>query len=148
VNAILDPWFVTGFVEGDGAFTYSTTWSGAQPLFSIRQRCDYGDTIRKIAEFFGIGKVYICKSRLKTRTNVYYVVRRKRDLPKIIEHFDHYPMQGIKKRKVFEVWRQMVFLKSNTNRPKQDGTKWKIIELAKILSTLNMKPRGLGSVKA
>ena len=69
--------------------------------------------------------------------SVYYMVCSAPDLLKVVEHFDLYPVRGVKKRKAFEIWKEMVFAK--TVRPVDRS---KIIGLAKQLSAMNMKPRG------
>jgi hypothetical protein len=110
----LDPWFVTGFCEGESAFTFSRSRGDVFALyFSICQREDNRQIIEKIQLFFGgIGKIYIRKEQLPTKNsghtkpNAYFRVCKQKELLKIIEHFDKFPLQS-KKQDVYTVWREM-----------------------------------------
>lgn len=110
----VDPWYVTGFSDGEAAFTFSRSGNVFSLYFSITQREDNKVILEKIQRFFcGIGKIYWRKEQLPTknsghtRPNVYFRVCRQDELPRIIEHFDKFPLQS-KKREAYNVWKEMV----------------------------------------
>ena len=102
----LNPWFVTGFTDGDGSFTIyvSKTTTGkllckVQPAFTIG--LDPKDLIllQEIQKFFGqIGKIHTRKDG----SAVLYVISSVKDLTNyIIPHFDTYPLCSSFARFVF-----------------------------------------------
>jgi hypothetical protein len=112
-SEILDPWFVTGFSDGEAAFTFSRCQNAFSLYFSIRQREDNREIVEKIREYFcGVGKIYSAKEVLPTKNSghtkpaAYYRVCKIEELLVIIEHFDKYPLQS-KKEEVYNVWREM-----------------------------------------
>jgi hypothetical protein len=131
-----NPWYITGFIEGEGAFTFQRSGKSITPTFSIRQRSDYSGLVKMISEFFGVGSVYECKARPPTRPSTYYRVSRLRDLRPVIRHFKRYPMMSKSKRAVFGQWSEMVRLKTIGQ------SNSKIISMAKTLSSMQMRPRG------
>lgn len=139
----INPWFVTGFIEGEGAFTYSTQSGVPHPVFSIRQRADYSDMVQSVKDFFGVGSIYICSSRGPTKQSAYLRVCNAEDLPKVVRHFGSYPIQSVKKRKAFELWKSLVALwtENQGNRSKMAIAKPKMRRLAAELSLANVRPR-------
>ena len=139
----ISPWFITGFVEGEGAFTYTHNTNGmVNPYFSIRQRWDYADMVHAVAQFFGVGKIYDCKAHKQSQANCYFRVHRKLELPIIVAHFDQYPIQSAKKREAFLLWKQIVVLWTNAHGPtKLNPIKEQLEELAIRLSKQNIRPR-------
>ncbi len=115
----LDPWFVTGFCDGEAAFTFSRSGDDVFALyFSVCQREDNREIIEKMQVFFGgIGKIYIRKEQLPTeksghtKPNAYFRVCKQNELLKIIEHFDKFPLQS-KKQEVYTIWRDMAIEKT------------------------------------
>lgn len=110
---MLDPYWVTGFVDGEGSFTFQDH----QPSFGIKLRLDDINVIEKIREFFkGVGKLYTfrdknpsAKSYMPNRKPiVYYRITKRRDLKNIIiPHFDQYPLIS-RKKEVYEAWKEFV----------------------------------------
>jgi hypothetical protein len=132
----LDPWFVTGLAEGEGTFTYSRSGKHLSLYFAIKMVKHDEDLLSDVRVFFGgIGKLYYVKPRLPTpnagftKSAVYYRVCRREELTEIVEHFDEYPLRGTK-RHSFLIWKEMVALKQDFRRPKQETLE----ELAKMLS--------------
>jgi hypothetical protein len=114
----LDPWFVTGFSDGEAAFTFSRSGDVFALYFSICQREDNREIVEKIQSYFnGIGKIYVRKEQLPkknsgyTKPNAYYRVCKQEELMRIIEHFDKFPLQS-KKIEVYNVWREMAIAKT------------------------------------
>lgn len=109
----LDPWYITGFADGDGSFTFSRNGRGISLYFSIK--CYYGERplLQQIQAFFGAGSLYEVKKRTPkrqgdgyTKTACYYRVSMRAELDRIVEHFDQYPPQGTRAAS-YQIWRQM-----------------------------------------
>lgn len=118
---MLTPWYVTGFCDGEAAFTYSRNGKGLSLYFAIKANAGDRKLIEQIHDFFGIGKIYVVKPRLPKlydgimREAIYYRVTRIAHLEAIIKHFDKYPLFG-KKLESYEVWRKMFVLKKNLRK--------------------------------
>lgn len=90
----LDPWFVTGFADGDGCFTlsltkdskYKTGWR-VKLVFSIGLKKEDILLLEQIKDYFGVGSIYMQGSEV-----VRYHVTSEMDLEVIINHFDKYPL--------------------------------------------------------
>jgi hypothetical protein len=123
----LDPWYVTGFVEGDGAFTFSRSGRQLALYFAVKLTGAEGSLLDAIRDFFGgRGAIYHVKARAAptpssghTKDAAYYRVCRREDLERIVEHFDQYPLRGTKRRS-YEIWRQMVVLKRDFRKPPRE----------------------------
>lgn len=141
---MLDPWFVTGFCDGEAAFTYSRAGGAYNIYFSIRERENNRVIVEEIYKFFRYaGSIYREKGASPPKNNgfvqssVYYRVSRIRELLNIIKHFDRYPLQS-RKKECYNVWKEMVLYKNNHWR----GADFNILRpLAEKLSSLNQKSR-------
>jgi hypothetical protein len=114
---MLNPWFVTGFCDGEAAFTFSRSGNQFSLYFSITQRDDNREIIEKIQRHFkGIGAIYTRKEQLPmrnsghTKPNAYFRVCRQGELTRVIDHFDKFPLQS-KKKEVYALWREMALNK-------------------------------------
>lgn len=139
----MSPWYVTGFVDGEGAFTYCRSNWIAYPRFSIRQRFDYSETVRSISEFLEAGTVYDCKAHKQSQASSYLSVTRKSDLLKVVNHFDKFPVYSPRKQTAYALWKEMVLLWTAAH----GSTKIRLIKsqldaLAIRLSRVNVRPRG------
>jgi hypothetical protein len=140
----LNPWFVTGFSDGEAAFTFSRSGEGFSLYFSIRQREDNRVILEKIQSYFGgIGKIYFGKEQMPTRNSghskptAYFRVCKQNDLLRIIEHFDKFPLRS-KKQEVYNFWREMAIEKTrHFINCRSDEFKF----FAEKLSLLNQKSR-------
>ena len=141
----LDPWYITGFSDGEAAFTYSRSGGAFNLYFSLRQREDNRQIVERIQEFFDyIGNIYKSKGQapekegdLKQQDSAYFRVAKVNQLLKVVEHFDKYPLQG-KKQSAYLVWRKMVMHKEENFR----DTDYDILRaLAAELAKLNQKSR-------
>lgn len=107
----LNPWFVTGFTDGDGSFSVSITkkkegigWK-IVPIFTIGLDLKDLDILVQIKDFFKTGNIYTSK-----RGVVYYTVGSVKDIVKyIIPHFDKYPLVT-QKLKDFRLFKEIVLL--------------------------------------
>ena len=145
----LNPWYVTGFCDGEAAFTFSRTVSNnltvnVTALFSVRQRRDNEQIVKNLQLFFGgIGTIYIGKEALPTKNSghtkesAYYRVSKVDELKKILEHFDSYPLQS-KKCEVYAVWKELVDYK---DRYYGGVDLLQVNDFVKRISELNQKSR-------
>jgi hypothetical protein len=89
----LEPWFVTGFTDGEGNFGFSITLNNNRRLnvkffFLINLHLKDMNLLKSIQNFFGVGYVYLKKAEnLAT-----YMVQSKDDLDVLIKHFNSYPL--------------------------------------------------------
>lgn len=142
---MLTPWYITGFCDGEAAFTYSRAGGSFGLYFAIKQREDNKQIIEDIQGYFNrVGDIYIQKKVLPTQNSglsrpaAYYRVTRINELQRIVEHFDRYPLQSQKKHEAYKVWREMVMHKLENYR-KVDYNK--LNGLAEKLSSLNSQSR-------
>ena len=99
-NPKLDPWFITGLVEGEGCFNISFSLRKklkvgieTRPSFSISLNRRDLDLIRKVHDFFGCGAVRYSRSDRTYK----FESRSVTDLmEKIIPHFKKYSLCGSK----------------------------------------------------
>jgi hypothetical protein len=115
-DAVLDPWYVTGFVEAQGSFTYSRSGRQLAIYFGIKLPEVDDPVLQAIRDFFGgIGSIY----PVQAGASAYYRVCRREQLPVIVDHFDAYPLRG-SRRATYEIWREMVLLKQRFRQPPRD----------------------------
>lgn len=120
---MLNPWFVTGFCDGEAIFTFSKAGESFNLYFTIRQKEKNSPVVRELQSFFnGIGTIYKKKqldssTRNETETPpwVFYRVAKVDELKIIIDHFDKYPLQS-KKQESYNIWRQMAMHKIENYR--------------------------------
>lgn len=142
---MLNPWYVTGFCDGEAAFTYSRSGGSFGLYFSVRQREDNRQIIEDLQAYFNyVGRIYRGKEILPasnsgfTQSCAYYRVTKISELQSIINHFDKYPLQSKKKQAAYLTWREMVMHKIDNYR----DTDYDIMRgLAEKLSSLNSKSR-------
>ena len=142
---MLNPWYITGFCDGEAAFTFSRSGGTFGLYFSIKQREDNRQIIEEIREYFNYaGYIYTQKDSPPTKNSgfskpaAYYRVTRIHELKRIINHFDKYPLLTSKKKEAYNIWRQMVMHKLENYR----DIDYNILRvLAEKLSNLNLKSR-------
>lgn len=142
---MLEPWYVSGFCDGEAAFTYSRAGGPFALYFAVKQREDNRQIVEAIREYFNyVGYIYrgkesknLPKSGL-TQPSAYYRVTKINELQRIIEHFDKYPLQSKKKQEAYKIWREMVMHKLEHYR----DTDYNLLRsLAEKLSSLNSQSR-------
>ena len=103
----LDPWWIVGFVDGEGCFSVSkfknkTCSGGYQTLFEfvITQGVASSHTMESIKRFFECGHIYINHRYDNHHENLLrFCVRRQDDLKEIIiPFFQKYQLQSAKKK--------------------------------------------------
>jgi len=142
---MLTPWYITGFCDGEAAFTYSRSGGTFGLYFAVRQREDNRQIVEDIQEYFHyVGDIYRSKEAAPTKNSgltkpsAYYRVNRVNELKVIIDHFDKYPLQSKKKLEAYKVWREMVMHKLENYRNIDYD---KLRALAEKLSSLNSQSR-------
>jgi hypothetical protein len=96
----LDPWYITGLVEGEGCFSVSfsrreklNTGIETRPSFSISLNRRNLALLQSVHRYFGCGGVRFSRSDRTYK----YEVRSIKDLVKrIIPHFQRHPLHGEK----------------------------------------------------
>ena len=142
---MLSPWYITGFCDGEAAFTFSRSNGSFGLYFSIKQREDNRQIIEDIYQYFNqVGNLYRGKGALPTERSshtqpyIYYRVNKIQELRVIIDHFDKYPLQSKKKFEAYNLWREMVLHKIENFR---NIDYEKLRSLAEKLSNLNPQSR-------
>jgi len=142
---MLNPWYITGFCDGEAAFTYSRAGGTFGLYFAVKQREDNRQIIEEIREYFHYaGNIYRNKESRPTKNSgfskaaAYYRVTKISELQVIVDHFDKYPLQSKKKLEAYQVWRQMVMYKLENYR---DVDYNELRVLAEKLSSLNSQSR-------
>jgi len=122
----LNPWYVTGLVEGEGTFTYSRSGSQIALYFAVKLARADDSLLLSLQDFFGgAGTIYRVRPRAPTpgagfsKAATYYRVCRRSELGRIVEHFDAYPLRASKAAS-FRIWRLMVLLKQEFPRTSRD----------------------------
>ena len=103
----LEPWWIVGFVDGEGCFSISvfknsTTKLGVQvfPEFVVTQGAKSLSTLEYLQEFFQVGRIYENKRNDNHKESLYrYCVRSLRDIQeKIIPFFHEYQLNTAKQQ--------------------------------------------------
>jgi hypothetical protein len=124
MNKKLNPFFVTGFTEGEGSFyvgislrVRNKTGFEIRPSFSLSQNEKEKKLLYLVKEFFHCGSIRFNK-RDKT---LKYEVRSLSDLQnKIIPHFQKFPLRGEKKRD-FKIFKKIIKMISCQEHLKKEG---------------------------
>jgi len=98
---LLDPWYVTGFFEGEGCFSVSIhdhptrrsfdSWM-IRPVLQAYQHKDRVELLEYLVEYFGCGKI---RPKGPQSSVLTFAVERTQDITeKVLPHFDKYPLQS------------------------------------------------------
>jgi hypothetical protein len=107
----LDPWWIVGFVDGEGSFLVSTfrnetCKSGKQTLFEfvVTQGEESREAMKSIKDFFNCGGIYINHRHDNHHHDLLrYCVRNQKDLKwVIIPFFKKYPLKTTKRNQFNE----------------------------------------------
>jgi hypothetical protein len=137
----VNPWYVTGFAEGCGSFTYSRSSGVFGLYFALKVGVTDLPILQGIQAFFrGAGRIYIIRGRseklVKRAQAAYFRVTRAAELPRVVAHFDRYRLAGSKVEQ-YAIWREMVSLKQRFRRPDVE----RLTLMAARLSALTQQPR-------
>jgi hypothetical protein len=139
----INPWYITGLCDGESTFTYSRSGNFAFNLyFAVKFTATDEELINLLYNFFKVGKIYKVKASLPTKNSgftkksLYYRVSNLSELGKIIEHFDEYPLCGVK-AKQYNIWKEIVLLKIKYKRKNIPEIRERIENLLLRLSELS-----------
>lgn len=113
----LNPWWIVGFVDGEGCFSVSTfknrtCKSGKQTLFEfvITQSETSRTAMEAIQKFFECGHIYINRRYDNHHQHLLrYCVRKQSDLrEKIIPFFQKYHLQSAKRYQFEEFYKKLL----------------------------------------
>ena len=118
---------MTGFVEGEGAFTFSRSGRQLALYFAIKLTGADRGILEAMQQYFsGAGAIYDVVPRAAptpssgyTKAAVYYRICRRDELDRVVEHFDRHPLRGTKAAS-YVIWRQMVILKRQFRKPPRE----------------------------
>jgi len=132
----LNPYWISGFIEGDGSFFINTKLSKSELVLSTSAIMSIGLDIReeplliKIKNYFGsIGNVYSYNSRRVVEFKIFKLD----NINSIIPHFVNYPLLGLKSYN-FSIWKEIVDLINN----KAHFTKKGIQKIKSLKNKLNL----------
>lgn len=121
-NPELNPWFVTGLVEGEGCFTVSFSFRRklkvgieTRPSFSVSLNQRDLELLKQLHAYFGCGGIRYSRSDKTYK----YESRSVSDLTRrIVPHFERYPLIGSKSAdfSIFADICRMVRANSHLNR--------------------------------
>lgn len=142
----LDPYWVSGFVAGDGGFSIYVNKSVDHILdkkvyyaFHITQHSKDLQLMRLFVKFFDCGLVHIRSNPLTPRCD--FIVQDKESIVnKIIPHFSFYPLENLKQKDFLDFKKGMIIVNDNKHNTEQG------LRIIKALS-LNMN-KGRDSVKS
>jgi hypothetical protein len=139
----IDPWWIVGFVDGEGCFSISFIKNGTMRFgyqifveFVVTQGEKSLVVLEKIRNYFGCGKIYCNRRHDNHQENLYrYCVRSRDDLQnRVIPFFRKYRLQTAKSHD-FEVFENVIGMMLQNEHLTEDGF-MKIRELA---ATTNRK---------
>ena len=118
---------MTGFVEGEGAFTFSRSGRQLALYFAVKLTGADRGILEALQHYFsGAGAIYDVVARAAptpssghTKAAVYYRICRRDELDRVVEHFDRHPLRGTKAAS-YAIWRQMVILKRQFRKPPRE----------------------------
>lgn len=128
----LDPWYVTGLIEGEGSFTYNRSGKNWIMIFAVKLTPKNRPILEELLVFFGVGKIYEVSG---ARSSAFYRVSKQEELAQIIDHFERFPLKGIKSHS-YQLWKQMVELKAQSFRKPPNEA---LEELSKQLSASTVR---------
>ncbi len=143
VNSSLNPWYVTGLIEGEGCFcisisTHKSTRVGfeARLMFEVEMIIDDQPLLKKLQQTMGCGHLYVLNyERYGWRPHVKFAVKSHKDInTKVIPFFTKYPLVG-KKRKDFKLFCEANELFNNKEHLTLKG----IMKLRRIQGKMNQR---------
>lgn len=136
VRELCDPWYIVGFVEGEGTFHVAFYPDPDMkqkikviPEFHVNQSYLRIITLQKIRDYFGCGYIKVNHATNPCDTTHVYVVRDREDLLTcIIPFFKKFPLQSVKYDS-FKLFTRIVEMMEKGKHRTRSGIK-KIITLA------------------
>ncbi len=105
-DQVLNPWYIVGFVEGEGSFHIAFYKDPAMkqgikviPEFHVNQSYLRINTLKEVQKYFDCGYIKANHAKRANDDTCVYVVRQREDLKsKIIPFFEKYPLLSIKQK--------------------------------------------------
>lgn len=128
-RAKLNPWYVIGFIDGEGSFSVSigrhkTLRSGIEirPEFEIELRNDDREILERIVVTIGCGKIYDCSyERYGWYPHAKLKIGSTHDMVEyLFPLLDRYPLQA-KKAKSYRLFREIVLMMRQKLHLTKDG---------------------------
>ena len=128
LTTIIEPWFISGFVDGEGSFHVAFNrrldlprkWS-IIPEFHVNQHADRMLVLHEIQQYFNCGTIrqnHVGRHNDKTHV---FVVRNRNDLLNtIIPFFQRYPLRSAKSRD-FQIFADIVQRMNNGLHQSDEG---------------------------
>jgi hypothetical protein len=144
----LNPYYVTGLVEGEGSFyvgilprKLGKVDFEVKPSFSLSQHKKNRSLLFKLKDYFGCGTI-----RFSKRDQTYkFEVRTLKDLKeKILPHFEKFPLEG-EKKKDFKILKEVVEMMDKKEHLKKEGL-LKIIGLVESMTGSEKRKKFLQKV--
>lgn len=142
---MLNPWYISGLIEGEGCFCISiskhkTNRLGLEvrPMFEIEMVSEDKPLLESLKEVFGCGQIYdLNYERYGWRPHSKYAVKSQKDIKdKIIPFFRKYSLFG-KKKKDFEYFCEAFEMIDKREHLTESG----ITLLRNIQSKMNLRSR-------
>ena len=141
----LNPFYVTGFTEGEGSFYVGILprkmkeGFEVRPSFSLSQNEKDKELIETLIDFFGCGFVRYSKSDQTFK----YEIRSLEDLQhKIIPHFEKYQLQGRKKHD-FNTFKKVIEIMKINKHLEKEGLK----QITILALSMTKNPRRIKSLE-
>ena len=99
------PWYITGFTESAGSFTFSRSGKQLLLVFAVRLPESNRPLLESLRRFFRAGRIY------RAGPGCYYRINRPTELLRVVDHFDRHPLRGAKQA-AYRIWREMVYLRA------------------------------------
>ena len=136
LTAKIEPWYIVGFVEGEGTFHVAFYCDPRMkqrikviPEFHVNQSYLRISTLREIKKYFGCGYIKVNHANRENDDTQVYVVRERKELiEKIIPFFERFKLRSIKNES-FVLFAKIVKMLSQGKHLNRKGIKT-IIKLA------------------
>lgn len=106
--------YVTGFVDGNGSFTYGRSGRQLALYFAVKLATADRRVLEDLQAYFrGAGRIYAVAP---AGASLYYRISHRTDLMEVVRHFDAHPLRT-RKRDAYAIWRDMVIAKQQFRTP-------------------------------
>nr|AFM36681.1 double motif LAGLIDADG homing endonuclease [Ophiostoma hyalothecium] len=133
-NININPWFLTGFIDGEGCFRISLTkvnraigWR-VQLFFQINLHEKDKALLESIKNYLGVGKIHSSGKNI-----LQYRIQTFDELTILIKHMEKYPLIS-QKRADFELFKEAYELVMKNEHLNQDG----ILKIVSLKASLNL----------
>jgi len=134
-SQLLNPWFITGFTDGEGCFGLYTYKNAALKIgwytfldFKITLHVKDRNILEQIKKYFGVGVISKHGENLCN-----YSIKSIKDIQMVINHFDKFPLKTNKK-KDYTSFKKAYYIIKN----KEHLTKQGLDKLVSIKSSMNL----------